>query len=111
MQKNNVVRKNWEFQDIIQSRKQHVSKSIILYYKKNKSGSSRIGISISKKFLGAVGRNRIKRQTRAALDEVNKWDLSYDMVLIVRKRYIDLPYEDKVKEIKKILERLENGKR
>ena len=104
MKRNNRLKKNWEFQEIINSRKQNVSNFLIFYYRENKH-NTRIGISISKKFANAVYRNKYKRQTKAALDIIKPWNCNKDIVIILRKNFLTLSFENKIKELKKMFER------
>lgn len=106
MKKQNRLRKNHDFQRIISSKKSVVSKHLVIYYQPNKLNRSQIGISVSKKFANAVGRNRLRRQVRAILDDVNMFDLSFDIVLIVRKPFMTATHEDKVKSLKESLRRI-----
>lgn len=105
MKKINVLRKNWQFQEIIDSKKQHVSNFLIFYFRENHE-ELKVGISISKKFANAVLRNKYRRQTRAALDVAAPWEKKYDIVIMLRKPFLDLPFEEKVKELKKMFERI-----
>lgn len=105
MKKVNVLRKNWQFQEIIDSRKQHVSNFLIFYFRANHD-ELRVGISISKKFANAVLRNKYRRQTRAALDLVAPWEKKYDIVIMLRKPFLDLPLDRKVEELRKMFERM-----
>lgn len=109
MLKKNVIRKNFEFQEIIDKKIQLISKTLILYYRTNNQGL-RIGISVSKKFANAVNRNRYRRQVRAIMDELNYYNLKKDVVLILRKSFLTMSYQNKLSEIKKIFTRLENAK-
>lgn len=105
LKKENIVKKNWEFQKIINSKKQYLSKYLILYYLKNKNFE--IGISIPKKFANAVQRNYLKRQIRSIIKQkINFSNLNYRIVLIVRKEFIKLPFEQKVQQVEKIFMKL-----
>ena len=105
LKKENIVKKNWEFQKIINSKKQYLSKYLILYYLKNQHFE--IGISIPKKFANAVQRNYLKRQIRSIIKQkINFSNLNYRIVLIVRKEFIKLPFEQKVQQIEKIFMKL-----
>ncbi len=105
MKKQNVIKKNHEFQDIIKGRNQKVSKSLVIYFRKNNE-YAKIGISISKKFANAVYRNKYRRQVRNCLDLINMWEIKYDIILILRKPFLTLSFEDKRKELKKMLGRI-----
>lgn len=105
LKKENIVKKNWEFQKIINSKKQYLSKYLILYYLKNQNFE--IGISIPKKFANAVQRNYLKRQIRSIIKQkINFLNLNYRIVLIVRKEFIKLPFEQKVQQVEKIFMKL-----
>ena len=88
MTKNHVIKKNHEFQKIIKKRKQKVSKYLVAYVVENNT-ELRVGISISKKTANAVYRNRYRRQVRSILDQINVRNLKKDIVLILRKEFID----------------------
>lgn len=105
MKKINVLRKNWQFQEIIDSRKQIVSNFLIFYFRETKN-ELKVGISISKKFANAVLRNKYRRQTRAALDVVHPWEKKYEIVIMIRKPFFELSHEQKVAELRKMFERM-----
>ena len=113
MRKKNVLKKNWQFQDVIKENKQLVSKNLILYYRASLK-PLRIGISIPKKFLNAVGRNYNRRQIRSVITDLNPFEkFFYDTVLIVRKPFLKLSFLQKKASIQTILKNLEgiNGKK
>ena len=109
MKKQFRLQHNREFQSIIKKRKQFVTNSIILYYAKNDS-HLRVGLSVSKKFGNAVVRNRMRRKARAIIREMGVLDLKYDVVLIVRKNFIDASFAKQQKVITQVFERLKNEK-
>ncbi|MGL4343110.1 MAG: ribonuclease P protein component [Metamycoplasmataceae bacterium] len=104
MKKENILRKNWDFQKVLNRRQQHVSKFLILYYIPH--NKFQIGISIPKKFAIAVQRNFLRRQIRAIFNEINYTNVKYKVVLIIRKDFINLNFEDKKHIIKQMIERL-----
>ena len=99
--KNNVVKKNWEFQKILDSHSQVVSKNLIIYF--NKSDFFKVGISIPKQFANAVLRNHYKNQIRSILRNIDFSTLNYETVIIARKGFLSLDWNQKVKEVKKTL--------
>ncbi|MCP4356014.1 MAG: ribonuclease P protein component [Proteobacteria bacterium] len=109
MKKQFRLQHNREFQSIIQKRQQFVTNSIILYYEKNDS-HLRVGLSVSKKFGNAVVRNRVRRKARAAIREMGVLDLKYDVVLIVRKNFINASFKKQQSAIAQVFERLKNEK-
>lgn len=106
MKKENRLRKNHQFQKIISRKEMFVSKYLVLYYKENNLKTARIGISVSKKFANAVGRNKQRRQVRAILDTINPFNKPYDLVIIVRKPFIEADFETKRNSLTKLIERL-----
>lgn len=107
MLKDNRLRKNWQFQDIIDKNKQIVTKGLVVYFIPNDLNRLRVGISVSKKFENAVGRNRQRRQVRAALDLLpNQFIKSFDIVIILRKPFLTMEFDKKKNALKEVLERL-----
>ncbi|MTH75947.1 ribonuclease P protein component [Metamycoplasma hominis] len=106
--KNNVVKKNWEFQKILDSHNQVVSRNLIIYF--NKSDFFKVGISIPKQFANAVLRNHYKNQIRSILRNIDFSTLNYETVIIARKGFLSLDWNQKVKEVKKLYERIADGK-
>lgn len=106
MKKNLIVKKNWEFQEIINKKQQFISKTLILYH--INSDKFQIGISIPKKFANAVLRNYLKRQIKAIIDqEISIGLINKKIVLIVRKSFINLSFIDKKNELMKIFNKLD----
>ncbi len=106
--KNNVVKKNWEFQKILDSHNQVISRNLIIYF--NKSDFFKVGISIPKQFANAVLRNHYKNQIRSILRKIDFSTLNYEPVIIARKVFLSLDWNQKVKEVKKLYERIADGK-
>lgn len=108
MNKCNIVKKNWEFQKILDTKKQVISKNLIIYF--NKSDFFRVGISIPKQFANAVQRNHYKNQIRSILRDMDISKINYDTVIIARKGFFELDFNQKIKEINKLYERITDGK-
>ena len=106
MQKINRLRKNREFQKVINSKNSIVSKNLVVYFIKNNMQQTRFGISISKKFINAVGRNKVRRQVREILDKLNYYNKSLDIVLIIRKPLINADFNTKLESITKSLQKV-----
>lgn len=112
-----TVKKKWEFQAIINQKKQVISKCIVLYYIPNNHLTNqmlndlKIGISVPKKFGNAVIRNFNKRQVKEILRQVNFENIKYHYVLILRKTFLSLTYQEKSHEIIKIFERVKSVKK
>ena len=84
MKKRNIIQKEQEFTEIIKN----------CPYKKNNE-YNRYGISVPKKTGKAHIRNKIKRRIKNIIDlNENKMHNSYDYVIIIRKRLIELNYHE-----------------
>ena len=104
MKKENILKKNLEFQKIKKKKKQTINKYLIIYYVK--SDHFEIGISIPKKFINAVKRNFIKRQIKWILDSYVEYkNIKYKLVLIVRKEYLSLTIDEKKEQIIKMFQK------
>jgi len=64
LQKNHLLRKGWEFEQVYKQGKRLHGKGFTLIFHHNTLEHSRIGISIHRQIKGAVKRNRIKRIIR-----------------------------------------------
>ena len=106
MKKDNRLRKNHDFQRIINSKQSLVSKHLVVYYLPNNLGKMQVGISISKKFANAVGRNKLRRQVRAILDVIDPFDKPMDIVIILRKPFLKDDFNSKLESLKQLLKRI-----
>ena len=67
---------------------------LVLYARKNRTATNRVGITVSKKLGGAVVRNRVRRRLREVyrLNE-DKFTPGWDIVVVARPRAIHAPFE------------------
>lgn len=93
MKKNQRVCKNYEFDEIIKKRQFIKTPAFVLYFRRKKEDSPRVGISVGKKLGNAVVRNRTKRQARALVDEIYDFDEPFDTILIVRPAWLKTDYQ------------------
>ncbi len=94
MKKRNIIQKEQEFTEIIKNCPYKKNNYYIVYYKKNNE-YNRYGISVPKKTGKAHIRNKIKRRIKNIIDlNENKMHNSYDYVIIIRKRLIELNYHE-----------------
>jgi len=104
MRKELRIRKNEEFASIIKKHKSISSDKFIIYVQLKKEDNARIGLSVSKKLGNAVVRNKIKRQIRMMLQEcVDFFVYPYDVIVIVRKNYLNDDYSGNKKDLEKLL--------
>lgn len=74
--------------------------SVNIYYKDNNISHIRIGLSVSKKIGNAVVRSTTRRKLRAIISELNVLSLNYDVVIIVKEKFLQNSYTEN-KEILK----------
>lgn len=72
----------------------HADSYLVLYARKNRSDSNRIGITVSKKLGHAVVRNRTRRRLREVyrLNE-NRFAPGWDIVVVARTRAVEAPFD------------------
>lgn len=72
----------------------HGNGYLVLYARKNRSATNRVGITVGKKLGGAVTRNRVRRRLREVyrLNE-EKFLPGYDIVVVARSRCVDVSFQ------------------
>lgn len=106
MKKKNIIKKEKEFTEIIHKCPYVKNNHFVIYYRKNNIGN-RYGISIPKKTGKANIRNKIKRRIKNIIDLNEKYiHISYDYVIIVRKRLIELDYLGIEKSLLSLINRI-----
>lgn len=95
---------NRDFRRIYGHARSYVSKSLVLYAMKNKSGKTRLGITVSKKLGCAVRRNRAKRLIREAY-RMSEPDMKagYDFVIVARGRILGMKTPDVYRDFSQVL--------
>lgn len=68
---------------------------LVLYARKNRTQSNRVGITVSKKLGHAVVRNRTRRRLREVyrLHE-NRFQPGWDIVVVARSRAVDASFQE-----------------
>ena len=72
----------------------HANSYLVLYARKNRSATNRVGVTVSKKLGGAVVRNRVRRRLREVyrLNELH-FAPGWDIVVVARSRCIDASFD------------------
>lgn len=93
MKKYEVVKKNDDFNDIINTGKCLKSHFFNIYYKDGDFNYPRFGIAVSKKYGNAVERNKVKRQIRSLIDHnKNLFSNGKNYIIMVRKGVKGITY-------------------
>ena len=73
----------------------HADAYLVLYARKNRTQSNRVGITVSKKLGKAHVRNRVRRRLREIF-RLNQSGLAqgYDMILVARTRAVGAEYRE-----------------
>lgn len=105
MKKLNIIKKESEINDIIQTGHRIYNKYYYIYSKENKDNKYyRFCICVSKKLGNAVVRNKNKRQIKDIIDKSNlSFKRENDYVIILRKDITSLTYDQKRDELLSIL--------
>ena len=103
MKKENIVKRNIEFNNIIKTGKKFYSDIFYVYIVNNSYSYNRFGISVSKKIGNAVIRNKYKRRIK---DIIDKYEFKYnglDIVFISRPKLKECNYNYIKENIFKLL--------
>ena len=91
----NRIKANEDFALTIKKGRTYRNDSFVIHIAKTDSDHTRVGVSVSTKIGNAVVRNRVKRQVRAMADSLVDYDKqSYDIVIIIRKPFLDVGFHD-----------------
>lgn len=106
MKKQQIIKKSLEFTEIINKCPYKKNNYFVIYYRKNKE-HNRYGISVPTKTGKANIRNKIKRRIKNIIDknEINVHS-SYDYVIIIRRRILELNYQQIEENLIKLITKI-----
>lgn len=105
MKKINIVKTNRDFNRIISKNKPYKYKDYIIYVERNNDSIYKFGITISKKIINAVGRNKIKRQIKNIIDQKN-YQNGFNCIIIVRRGILNKKYNEMSNDLLECLSKI-----
>jgi len=107
MKKVNIVKKNEDFNRIINLRNSYKNEYFIINIEKKEDLIPKFGISVSKKNANAVVRNKKKRQIKDIIDKnKNIYQKNLNYIIIIRKGALDKSYQQKQEALIKIFNKI-----
>ena len=99
MKKEYRIKKSKEIEDVLKHKKYAANPYFSIYIKENNENHHfRYAISVNKKIGKAVVRNRIKRQVRSIISQIEIKD-NIDVFIIVRSKVLDIDFNEMNKQI------------
>jgi len=111
MKKINRLLKNKDFKNVLDNKNSVANKEYVVYKINNNLNYIRIGISVSSKLGNSVVRHKIKRQVNEILKDLINININEDIVIIVRKKFIDNKFIDNKESLKSLLKKLSKGEK
>lgn len=105
MKKYEIIKKNSDFNDIINSGSLLKNKYYSVYYVKSEEDYPKFGLAVSKKFGNAVERNKIKRQLRSIIDNNKDRFKANNYIIMVRKCLKEVSFQVKEEKFLEIMVR------
>ncbi len=106
MKKEFRLRRHEDFLNVMHKGKKVKGIGVTVFALKNDLGKAQYGIMTTKKLGNAVTRVRVRRQIRAFLSIYNRYIISYDIVIIIRRDFLFRSSEDNKSELFKALDKL-----
>jgi len=103
MKKENRLLKNQDFKKVLDKKQSVSCGELVIYSKENELNMTRIGISVSSKLGNSVVRHKIKRQISEMVREIFDMNKNIDIVIIVRKKFLENSFFENSKVLKKML--------
>ena len=88
-----TIKNNYEFRRMYSKGKSAVTPGVVVYFRPNRFGHNRIGVTVSTKVGKAVVRNLVRRRLRE-ICRLNQEKMlqGYDVIVIARVRTPEIPY-------------------
>lgn len=106
MNKEHIIKNNFDFQRIIKNNPPYKYKDYILYIEKTTYSNYKFGFSVGKKIGKAVTRNKIKRQLRSIVSKKD-YQNGFNCIIIVGSNILNRSYQEMEKNLIEILSKLQ----
>ena len=104
MKRSEMIKDKEYFNNIIRHGIYTKDKNFVIYYIENKSNKTSFGLAIKKSIGSAVTRNRLKRQTRAIIDNNRKlFKNSHDYIIMIRDGCLSSSFEKMSESINNLM--------
>lgn len=111
MKNQRIIKKNYQFQAIINQKQAKVNATYVLHYlDRPQSKGLSYGISVGKKLGPAATRNKIKRQVRMMVKQLLKTygDAKIEVIIMVRSKFQSQDYQKNYQELENLLKKITN---
>ena len=106
MKKINILKRNEDYNRIIQNNKPYKYGDYLIYIERTDELIYHFGFSVGKKIGKAVTRNRIKRQLKSIIDKKD-YQKGFNCIIMVRKSILDRSYNEMENNLYKIFDKLD----
>ena len=106
MKRVNRLLKNQDFKKVLDCHNCVSRENFTIYQKSNNLGHCRVGVSVSSKIGNSVVRHRLKRQVVSMLDKCVDINSNDDIVVIVRKKYLEHTFQENFSSIISMLNKI-----
>jgi ribonuclease P protein component len=108
MKNKRIIKKNFEFQRIISSKKVIKDQSFVIYFLPSEKGYLEYGISVGKKIGNAVVRNKIKRKVRILINNLLEQygNKSYQIIVIVRPQFLNRSFQVNQESLQRLIKKM-----
>lgn len=108
MKETYTVKENYEFRRMYAKGRSGVSSCLVVYFRPNRRGHNRLGVTVSTKLGGAVVRNRVRRRLREIFRLAQpRMKQGYDVILVARNRAASADYHELERAFRRTCEKLE----
>lgn len=101
------LNKNYEFRRVYSSGKSSATPLIAVYYKKNRTGHNRLGLTVGKKVGNAVIRNRVRRKLKE-IYRLHETEIKagFDIVIVARVKSQNAKYAALESDMLKLINKM-----